>query len=61
VAIPDLRGKSEAAVMEYYGGIPRCARIMRLDGNHKNDPETGKSVPLEAVETSPFNLAMNIV
>ena len=47
--------------MEYYGGIPRCARIMRLDGNHKNDPETGKSVPLEAVETSPFNLAMNIV
>ena len=47
--------------MEYYGGIPRCARVIRLDGKHKNDPEIGKSVPLEVVETSSFNLAMNIV
>jgi hypothetical protein len=58
MAIPDLKRKSEVAVMEYYGGILRCAPVIRLDGKHTNDPEIDKSIPLEVVEISSLNLAM---
>ena len=34
---------------------------MRWDGKHENDPEIGKSVPLEVVETSSFNLTEKMV
>ena len=59
--MPDLRGKSEATVVKYYGGTPTCAPVIRWDGTHKEDPEIGKSVPLEVVETSSFNLVKIIV
>jgi len=46
---------------EYYGGTPTRAPVIRWDGRHENDPEIGKSVPPEVVETSSFNLATTIV
>jgi len=57
MAIPDFRGLSEAAVVEYYGGKPRRALVIRRDGKHENDPEIG---PLEVVKTSSFNLTKKI-
>ena len=39
----------------HYGGTPTRAPVI------KKDPEIGKSVPLEVVETSSFNLAKTIV
>jgi hypothetical protein len=47
--------------MKYYGGTPTRAPVIRWDGRHENDPEIGKSVPLEVVETSSFNLATTFV
>jgi hypothetical protein len=47
--------------MKYYGGKPRRAPVLRWDGKHENDPEIGKSVPLEVVETSSFHLTEKIV
>jgi hypothetical protein len=61
MAIPDLRGKSEAIVVKYYGGTPTRAPVIRWDGRHENGPEIGKFIPPEVVETSSFNLATTIV
>ncbi|OXV09092.1 hypothetical protein Egran_03145, partial [Elaphomyces granulatus] len=55
--IPNLRGLAEATVVEYFGGNPSRGPVLRWDGTHKNDPEIGRSVPAEVVETSSLKLA----
>ena len=61
MTIPNLRGLAEATVVEYFGGNPRRGPVLRRDGTHKNDPEIGRSVPAEGVETSSLKLAEKIV